>query len=69
VRHALDRMADKTYLVRFKPPEISTQPVVAERAEIHGEHLVFLNSKGQLAALFLMEIVESWSEVPLRIPY
>jgi hypothetical protein len=57
-------MTDKTYLVRFKPPEISTQPVVAERAEIHGEHLVFLNSKGELVALFLMEIVEGWSETP-----
>ncbi len=58
-----DAMANKTYLVRFKPPEISTQVVHAERAEIYGEHLVFLNSKGELAALFLMEIVEDWSEL------
>jgi hypothetical protein len=58
-----DGMASKTYLVRFKPPEISTQVVHAERAQINGEHLVFLNSKGELAALFLMEIVEDWSEL------
>lgn len=57
-------MADKTFIVRFKRPEISTQPVIAERAEIQGDHLVLLDSKGELAALFLMEIVESWSELP-----
>jgi hypothetical protein len=32
-------------------------------AQIHGEHLVFLTSKGELAALFLLEIVEDWSEL------
>jgi hypothetical protein len=58
-------MADKTYLVRFKRPEISTQPVIAASVEFHGEHLVFLDSKGELAALFLLEIVESWSESDL----
>jgi hypothetical protein len=54
-------MTDKTYLVRFKPREIGLQTVIAARAEIHGEHIALLNSKGELAALFLMEIVESWS--------
>jgi hypothetical protein len=33
------------------------------RAEIHGEHLVFLRSDGSFAALFVLEIVESWPEV------
>jgi hypothetical protein len=56
-------MADKTYLVRFKAPDTSPELVVAENTQIHGEHLVFLNSKGDLAALFLLEIVESWSEL------
>jgi hypothetical protein len=54
-------MTDKTYLVRFKPREIGLQTVIAARAEIHGEHIVLLDTKGKLAALFLMEIVESWS--------
>ena len=54
-------MTDKTYLVRFKPREIGLQTVIAARAEIHGEHIALLNSEGKLAALFLMEIVESWS--------
>jgi hypothetical protein len=51
------------YLVRIKPPSGALQHVTAVRAEIHGEHLVFLNSEGKLAALFLMEIVESWNEI------
>jgi hypothetical protein len=28
----------------------------------HGEHIVLLNSDGKLAALFLLEIVENWTE-------
>jgi hypothetical protein len=56
-------MPDKTYLVRIKAPNGALQQVIASRAEIHGEHLVFLNSEGKLAALFLTEIVESWNEI------
>jgi hypothetical protein len=62
-RAGADGTADKTYSVRLKPPEISTQVVVAEAAQVYGEHLVFLNSKRELAALFLLEIVEDWSEL------
>ena len=54
-------MTDKTYLVRFKPRKIGLQTVIAARAEIHGEHIALLDSKGRLAALFLIEIVESWT--------
>jgi hypothetical protein len=36
--------------------------VCAVRAQIDGQHLAFLDAKGRLAALFLMEIVESWHE-------
>jgi hypothetical protein len=54
-------MTDKAYLVRLKPREIGLQIVIAARAEFHGEHIALLNSKGKLAALFLMEMVESWS--------
>jgi hypothetical protein len=56
-------MPERAYLVRFKgagpPPEL----VIAETIEFHGEHIVFLRSDGSLAALFLLEMVESWSEV------
>jgi hypothetical protein len=55
-------MSDKAYQLRFKHPELSIQPVIAASAEIHGEHIALLNSKGKLAALFLTEVVESWSE-------
>jgi hypothetical protein len=58
-------MRDKAYLVRFKHPELSIQSVIAASAEIHGEHIALLNSKGKLAALFLTEVVESWSEFAL----
>ena len=58
-------MRDKTFLVQYKAPETSSQIVVAARIEVHGEHLVFVNSEGKLAALFLMEIVESWREIAI----
>jgi hypothetical protein len=55
-------MPNKTYLIRFKKTDLHSHFVVAANAEIHGEHLVFLRADGSLAALFLLEIVESWSE-------
>jgi hypothetical protein len=58
-------MPDKVYLIRFKGSDVSFHVVIAARAEIHGEHLVFLRSDGTLAALFVLEIVESWSEYEL----
>jgi hypothetical protein len=54
-------MTDKAYLVRFKPREIGLQIVIAARAEFDGEYIALLDSKGKLAALFLIEMVESWS--------
>ena len=58
-------MADTPYLVRFKGADSPPKLVNAETIEFHGEHLVFLRSDGSLAALFLLEIVEGWSEVKL----
>jgi hypothetical protein len=55
-------MSDKTYLIQFKKSDLAFHVVIAARAEIHGEHLVFLRSDGCAAALFVLEIVESWSE-------
>jgi hypothetical protein len=55
-------MPDKTNLVRFKKTDLPSHLVIAANAEIHGEHLVFLRSDGSLAALYLLEVVESWSE-------
>jgi hypothetical protein len=56
-------MPERAYIVKFKRPEIIMRPVVAARAEVQGDHLVFVNADGRLAALFLLEIVQSWSEI------
>ena len=56
-------MGDKTYLVRLKPPSLAIQHVTASSFQIRGEHLLFVDSEGRLAALFLMELVQSWNVV------
>jgi hypothetical protein len=57
-------MADRTYIVALKSPDLPLQHVVAATAEVHGEHLVFLTAEGKLAALFLLDIVQSWNVLP-----
>jgi hypothetical protein len=54
-------MPEKTFLVLLKTREI--QEVRAASVEMYGLHLAFLTSNGKLAALFLMELVESYREV------
>jgi hypothetical protein len=56
-------MPDKNYLVRFKESNVVPQFVRAATVAIHGEHLVFRLSSGQLSAMFLLEIVEDWAEL------
>ena len=56
-------MPSKTFRVLLKPPSGAIQHLVALNVEIRGEHLVFLNSEGKLAALFLIQTVESWREI------
>jgi hypothetical protein len=58
-------MRDKTYLVRVKGSDVGPHIVIAASAEIHGEHLVYLRLDGRLVALFMLEMVESWSEFDL----
>jgi len=57
------QMDEKTYLVSFKEPGLAPVLVEAGRVEVHGEHLVFLRSSGELSALFLSEIVRDWWEI------
>ena len=54
-------MVSKTYIVRLKPPSLALQHVTASSFQIRGEHLVFVDSEGSLAALFLMDLVQSWN--------
>jgi hypothetical protein len=56
-------MPEKDFLVRFKEAHLAPQLVRAGSVEIHGEHLVFFRSSGELSALFLFEIVKDWSEI------
>jgi hypothetical protein len=58
-------MCDKTYLIQLKRSDANPDVVIAASAEIHGEHLVFLRSDGRLAALIILEIVESRSQFEL----
>jgi hypothetical protein len=56
----------KVFVVRFKPLGMKMQSFEAARAVINDEHLVLLNAKGKLVALFLFNVVESWSEVEVE---
>jgi hypothetical protein len=64
IERMTDRPPDKTWIVFFDRPQLESQLVVATNATIVGDHLVFINSKGDLVALFLLEVVASYSEVP-----
>ena len=61
-------MLDQTYLVTMRPPSQAIQQVFAATAEVRGNHLVFLDAKGNFEALFLLELVESWSVLPTKMP-
>jgi hypothetical protein len=54
-------MSEKTFLVSIKAPSSAVHPVVASTVEIFDEHLCFTNNKGELAALFLLDMVQSWN--------
>jgi hypothetical protein len=54
-------MSEKTYLVRLKHPLSSIWTIFASTAEMQGEHLILLNARGQPAALFFLELVESFN--------
>jgi hypothetical protein len=54
---------DKTYPGGVKGSDVSPHIVIAASAEIRGEHLVYLRLDGSLAALFMLEIVESWFRI------
>jgi hypothetical protein len=59
-------MADHIYRVHLTTQAV--HHVIASTVELHGDHLVLLNSKGQLAALFLKNLVQSWNMLPNKLP-
>ena len=58
-------MADKRYLIRLRLPGRAIHVLIAASVGVHGDHLVFLNSKGELMFLIMLEAVESWTEADL----
>jgi hypothetical protein len=67
-------MVDHNYRVRLKAQTVqhviaaTVQHVIAATVQLHGDHLVFVNSKGQLTALFLKDLVRSWEMLPNTLP-
>jgi hypothetical protein len=59
-------MVDHNYRVHLRTQTV--QHVIASTVQLHGDHLVFVNSKGQLTALFLKNLVRSWNMLPNRLP-
>jgi hypothetical protein len=60
-------MVDTIFLIEFHTPDLGAQSVFAARAEVRGGHLLLLNSNGQLAEVFMLENIKSWSEVSPEI--
>jgi hypothetical protein len=54
-------MADKRYHLRLRFPKPRLHVVIAASVELHCDHMVFLNSKGELMSLFMLETVEGWT--------
>jgi hypothetical protein len=59
-------MLDHNYRVRLTTQTV--QHAIASIVELHGDYLVFVNSKGQLTALFLRDLVRSWNMLPNILP-
>jgi hypothetical protein len=55
--------ADKRYILRPKTPPTKTSRGDCSNLEIHCDHLVFLNSAGELTFLCMLDRVESWTEM------
>lgn len=62
----LSKMEDKTFLIKFKAPDSAMRTVIAATIEIQGDHLMLMDSEGLVAALFVLDAVESWSVLPLE---
>jgi hypothetical protein len=58
-------MVDHNYRVHLTTHTV--QHVIASTVQLHGDHLVFVNSKGQLTALFLKDLVRSWNMLPNKV--
>jgi hypothetical protein len=60
-------MADHNYRVHLTIQTV--QHVPASTVQLHCDHVVFVNSRGQLTALFLKGLVRSWNMLPSTVPH
>ena len=60
-------MVDHNYRVRLTTQTL--RHVIASTVQLYGDHLVFVNSNGQLTALFLKNLVRSWNMLPNKLPH
>jgi hypothetical protein len=58
---------NRTFIVKMKYRGLGVYLVVAERLEVHEDHLVLLHPNGRLAGLFFMQAGESWHELPAPV--
>jgi hypothetical protein len=56
-------MPDTMFLIEFRAPDLGALCVSAARAEVRGDHLLLLKKDDQLAEVFMLEDIKSWSEV------
>lgn len=59
-----EQKQSKIFLVELKEPSGAIQRVRAAGFELQDEHLVLVTADGQLVALFLLETVKSFNEMP-----
>jgi hypothetical protein len=59
-------MVDHSYRVRLTTKTV--RHVIASTVRLYGDQLVFVNSSGQLTALFLRNLVRSWNMLPNVLP-
>ena len=54
-------MREKTFLVKLRGG--AAQSVTAAYFEVHSEHVIFLSAEGELSAMFMLAIVEAFTDV------
>ena len=59
-------MVDHSYRLRLTTQTV--QHTIASAVQHYGDQLVFVNSNGQLTALFLKNLVRSWNKLPNMLP-
>lgn len=50
--------------MRLKPPSLDIQDVAASEVIVRDDWLILLDSKGEIAGVFLLDWVQSWSVPP-----